>query len=123
MLSDRGVGGTVPYMGPEVLVGVPGKGKLKPQPATDVYAMCCAGVEWLTGSHMWTYSVSEDYKKQVKRKLKNHQLPDQLQQVPEPWATILTRGLVHDHTQRPPAAAMRDSLGGCIYSFATNILF
>ena len=111
MQSERGVGGTLPYMGPEVLVGSPGKGKLKPQPATDVYAMCCAAVQWFTGKHIWTYSGSESYKKQIKNKLKNHQLPDQLTNVPQQVSAILTPGLDYDYTKRPSAAAMRDCLG------------
>eukprot|EP00920_Eleutheroschizon_duboscqi_P042246 GHVT01101035.1.p1 GENE.GHVT01101035.1~~GHVT01101035.1.p1 ORF type:complete len:141 (-),score=0.78 GHVT01101035.1:964-1386(-) len=107
----QGVGGTISYMAPEVLVGVPGRGRMMPQPCADVWAMCTTAVEWFTAQPPWTFTKGVNQREQVKNKQKAKQLPDQLHTIPTKVADVLRAGLDYDYRKRPPAAEMRDMLG------------
>ena len=107
------VGGTVKYMAPEVLAGVPRKGKMMPQVFSDVWATSLVAVEWYTGKHPWDCSGGE-LKKEIKKKQRDHQQPEQLNNVPKEVLDVLTAGLSYDHRARPSAERMADIFGQLI---------
>ena len=112
--GHEGIGGTFAFMAPEVLIGVQQQGqmkRMKPQPSSDVWAMCCTNIKWFTKKHPWIYSDQLDFRQDVEQKQKARLLPEQLQNVPEGMAEILTKGLDYDHTTRPSAEHMIDMIG------------
>eukprot|EP00918_Siedleckia_nematoides_P027144 GHVU01058472.1.p1 GENE.GHVU01058472.1~~GHVU01058472.1.p1 ORF type:complete len:156 (-),score=12.24 GHVU01058472.1:1334-1801(-) len=118
----QGAGGPIPYMAPEVLVGVTDeatgtKKRMMPQPFSDVWGMCCTAVELYTGNHPWIYSGEESIQKQVNKKQKAKQSPEQLENVPHQVRKAVTVGLHYDYTKRPTALQMEQLVGGYRYSF------
>ena len=106
-------GGTVPYIAPEVLVGVPGKGKMKPQTYADIWAMCLVLIEWYTGKHPLMYNLDEEedmrkqVKKQIKEKHNSQQPPEELSNMTANAREVLAAGLSYDYTARPSARDMK----------------
>ena len=117
--AHEGVGGTFPYTAPEVLVGVPDKGKMLSQPSSDIWSMCCTLIEWYTGEHPWTYQATTDKpKKQVKNKQKAGQQPDQLTKVSSDVRSVLAVGLTYLYEERPSASQMKEAFSMfCIFVF------
>ena len=94
---ENGITGTVPYVAPEVMVWLPDRGKVLPQPFSDVWGMCCAMIEWYTGKHPWHYSGEESVEKQVTKKQEANLLPEELTNVPEAVGNLLRMGLDYDY--------------------------
>ena len=115
--SPGTVGGTIPYIAPEVLVGIPGIGKMRPQTCSDIWAMCLVVIEWYTGNHPWRYNLDreEDVRKQVKKLVKekqnSRQSPEELSNVTANVREVLTAGLSYDYTIRPSARDMKERFG------------
>ena len=121
--AHEGVGGTFPYTAPEVLVGVPDKGKMMPQPCSDIWSMCCTLIEWYTGEHPWTYQATTDTpRKQVKTKQKAGQQPDKLVNVPRDVRSVLAMGLKYRYEERPSASQMREAFS-MFFIFTCRIQF
>eukprot|EP00918_Siedleckia_nematoides_P069563 GHVU01151696.1.p1 GENE.GHVU01151696.1~~GHVU01151696.1.p1 ORF type:complete len:522 (+),score=45.32 GHVU01151696.1:178-1743(+) len=108
--ADQAAMGTLGYTAPEVLVGFPVKTKMKAQPFSDVWSMSFSGAEWFSGIFPWSLDKDQDFKKQIKTKLKSQLPPDELCNVPGEVREVLQEGLLYDYSKRPSATEMRERL-------------
>jgi serine/threonine protein kinase len=110
--GGQGITGSLPYIAPEVLVGVPVKSKMKAQPFSDVWSLSTSLVEWFTGQFPWQLCKDdEDLHKQIKTKQKVQQQPEGLSQVPDKVRQVLSEGLSYNYRSRPTAKTIKERMG------------